>query len=278
MRRIVSGPGRDSTFVLRFPWSGNGRLLKLPMEMTPRPAWNSDLLIQLFLGVFVCLSLGVILSQALLSPGVRGTTEGRFLSFLTQTAVLHIGTILCVRHFLRRHRTTWAEGFGFARAGAGRAVGLGVGVALLATPLAMLLQQLAAQLMMSADVQPRAQEVVRTLEQTVRWEQQIYFALVALILAPAIEEFLFRGILYPAIKQHGFPRLALWSSALLFSLSHANVMTFLPLTFLALVLTWLYERTGNLLAPMVTHAMFNAINFILVIYQHELIGKLRAWQ
>jgi membrane protease YdiL (CAAX protease family) len=31
---------------------------------------------------------------------------------------------------------------------------------------------------------------------------------------------------------------------------------------LALILTWLYERTGSLWAPIVTHSAFNAANFV----------------
>ena len=34
-----------------------------------------------------------------------------------------------------------------------------------------------------------------------------------------------------------------------------------PLLLLALVLTWLYEQTGNLLAPILAHATFNALQF-----------------
>ena len=246
--------------------------------MMTRPTWNLDALIQLFMGVLVFLSVGVIINHALLTTEELATAEGRFLGFMIQTAVLHLGSFLCIAHFLRLHQLDWEKGFGLARVCLRKTIGLAVGVALLATPIAMALQQLVARAMVSVNVEPRAQEVVQTLERTVQWEQQIYFALVALVMAPVIEELVFRGILYPAIRQRGFPRAALWVSALLFAFTHANVMTFIPLTFLALVLTWLYERTGNILAPIVAHGTFNGINFFLVIYQHEIIEKLRAWQ
>jgi CAAX protease family protein len=84
------------------------------------------------------------------------------------------------------------------------------------------------------------------------------------VLAPVAEEMLFRGILYPAVKQAGFPRLALWGTALLFAAVHQNLVTFVPLTVLALALAWLYERTDNLWAPITAHAMFNAMNFVIL--------------
>jgi len=80
---------------------------------------------------------------------------------------------------------------------------------------------------------------------------------------------MFRGILYPVIKQAGYPRLAWWGTALLFALVHLNLVTFVPLLVLALLLTELYERTGNLLAPITAHLLFNALNFAaLLVLQH----------
>jgi len=40
-------------------------------------------------------------------------------------------------------------------------------------------------------------------------------------------------------------------------------MIFLPLFALAMLLTLLYERTNNLLAPITAHSLFNALNFAL---------------
>jgi len=85
---------------------------------------------------------------------------------------------------------------------------------------------------------------------------------VAIGIAPVAEELLFRGILYPAIKQAGFPGVALWGTSLLFAAIHVNLGIFVPLLLLALVLAQLYERTGNLLAPITAHALFNAFNFV----------------
>ena len=44
-----------------------------------------------------------------------------------------------------------------------------------------------------------------------------------------------------------------------------NGAIFLPLFVLALALTWLYEKTDNLLAPITAHALFNAVNFTLLL-------------
>ena len=42
-------------------------------------------------------------------------------------------------------------------------------------------------------------------------------------------ELLFRGVMYPLIKDAGHPHLALWGSSLLFAVIHVNLVTLLPL-------------------------------------------------
>ena len=42
--------------------------------------------------------------------------------------------------------------------------------------------------------------------------ERSYFVFFAVVLAPVAEEFIFRGVLYPFIKQLGWPRLALYRS------------------------------------------------------------------
>lgn len=134
-----------------------------------------------------------------------------------------------------------------------------------------MLQHLSALGMKAVSVQPEVQVVVQTLQQTQTLQQRLFFAFVAILGAPVVEEILFRGILYPAFKQRGWPQLALWGTSLLFALTHANTATFLPLTFFAMVLVFLYERTGNLLAPILTHSLFNAANYCALIFRSELM-------
>jgi membrane protease YdiL (CAAX protease family) len=85
-----------------------------------------------------------------------------------------------------------------------------------------------------------------------------------------VEEALFRGILYPAIKQLGYPRVALWGSSAFFATVHFNMATFLPLLVFAVVLVYLYETFQNLLVPITAHALFNAANFFALIFTDQI--------
>ena len=58
-------------------------------------------------------------------------------------------------------------------------------------------------------------------------------------------------------------------ASLLFAAIHGSAPVFLPLFVFALALTWLYERTEGLLAPMLAHGLFNAANLIILLSQTE---------
>ena len=55
----------------------------------------------------------------------------------------------------------------------------------------------------------------------------------------------------------------------MFALIHGDVAIFVPLFVLALALTWLYEQTGSLLAPIAVHGLFNAANLVLLVLAKE---------
>ena len=172
--------------------------------------------------------------------------------------------LILVARFLREHQINWAEAFGFTNH-RGKAVILGVLVALIFLPLGYALQMLSAFVMMRVphfNMEPQEQLPVHALRVSVSLAGRITLGATAVVLAPIAEEVLFRGILYPAIKQAGFPRLALWGTTLLFAAVHMNLVTFMPLAVLALLLTALYERTDNLLAPITAHALFNTLELV----------------
>jgi len=68
-------------------------------------------------------------------------------------------------------------------------------------------------------------------------------------------------------RRRGWQVLSWFGVSALFALIHMNLQTFLPLFVFALALTWLYEKTDNLLAPITAHALFNATNFALLLWQ-----------
>ncbi len=80
------------------------------------------------------------------------------------------------------------------------------------------------------------------------------------IFAPIAEELFFRGIVFNAWLRESGRVPAYVGSAALFAVIHLSLASFLPIFLLGIALAWVYERTGNLLAPIVMHATVNGIS------------------
>jgi membrane protease YdiL (CAAX protease family) len=141
-----------------------------------------------------------------------------------------------------------------------------LGVTMIVFPIAVFLRWISADLMQRIGRQPAPQQSVQMLQTTVALAPQIYLAIQAIVFAPITEELLFRGILYPSIKQQGYPKLALLITSVLFGALHLNLMLFVPLTFLGLMLGWLYEKTDNLGASIFAHSFFNLANYLWAVW------------
>ncbi len=84
-------------------------------------------------------------------------------------------------------------------------------------------------------------------------------ALVA-ILAGIGEELLFRGVVQDGLSLMLGPAVALILASLLFGLAHAVTPTyFLIASLMGAYLGWLYLHTGNLLVPVIVHALYDWI-------------------
>lgn len=88
---------------------------------------------------------------------------------------------------------------------------------------------------------------------------------IAIAVAPVLEEALFRGvILHGLARRHG-PQSASFWTAVFFSIFHMyNPWQVIPTFFLGLVLAWLVLTTRSLLAAIGVHTLFNAASLTLV--------------
>jgi membrane protease YdiL (CAAX protease family) len=82
----------------------------------------------------------------------------------------------------------------------------------------------------------------------------------AVVLAPIVEELIFRGCLYRFLKSQTTLLPAQIASGLLFSMIHWNLLSFLPLVIVGIFLARVYEKTGSILVAIWFHAFFNAFS------------------
>lgn len=94
---------------------------------------------------------------------------------------------------------------------------------------------------------------------TVAW-----VAFAAVVLAPLLEELMYRVILQGSLERVAPPSVAIVGVALVFSAVH-NPIDVLPLVPLALILGYVYHRTRSYLAVVTAHALFNLTMLVLML-------------
>jgi membrane protease YdiL (CAAX protease family) len=103
------------------------------------------------------------------------------------------------------------------------------------------------------------QDAVRLLQESSDPLTIFLMAWTACVGAPLMEELVFRGYIYPAVKRFANIPVAVLFSGILFGAVHLDLASFLPLTIFGILLALLYERTGSLWAPLATHFAFNSL-------------------
>ena len=79
------------------------------------------------------------------------------------------------------------------------------------------------------------------------------------VLAPVLEEVLFRGAIQGALMRfYGRPWPAIITAALVFGIFHWNPVQVVCATLLGIVFGWIYYRTGSLLSVIVGHVLNNS--------------------
>lgn len=112
---------------------------------------------------------------------------------------------------------------------------------------------------------PEMQEIVQTMISSNDITILIALLFSALIVAPIVEEIIFRGYIYPVLKKYSHRLFAGFMSSLLFAVVHGNVAGLIPLLLLAIILTLCYELTGSIFVPILIHALFNGINSFFIL-------------
>lgn len=89
------------------------------------------------------------------------------------------------------------------------------------------------------------------------------------VVAPIVEELIFRGLIFNGFRKNYNGFIAVFMSALLFSLFHLNPWQ-MPATFvLGLLLGWLMLRTNNILVAIIGHSINNTLVLLVVTYSEQ---------
>jgi membrane protease YdiL (CAAX protease family) len=111
-----------------------------------------------------------------------------------------------------------------------------------------------------------------------QWQLRILIFVVAAVIAPVLEEMMFRGLFQTLLRSllegrdsklegryHAW--IAIFISSGLFSMVHGNVPHWPALFALSVCMGYAYEKSGSLFRPIFIHSLFNATSIIAALYQ-----------
>lgn len=226
--------------ILRFAFAGPNPFPSI------RWAWPEAVLTGAITGFFVLMAFA-----AASAPAARVTLGSVLMSlfFYAGIAVFLVG-------FLVMRGRNPVEAFGLRWPGWPRGWWIIPGGLLVTMPFIVAAQWFAYQM---AGPNAPAQPIVTFLLENPGWSERLAVAAVAIVVAPIVEELIYRGCLYGICRQYVGRLPAVVFSSVVFAVIHGHVPSLPGLFALAFALALVYERTGSLWAPIGMHALFNSL-------------------
>lgn len=203
----------------------------------------------------VVLSLLVVpavyaLTAQLTAGGENGPILTTSAAILAQTAVMF--GLLYLLAIQTWGLTWWQLG---ARPTRGKWIGRAVILGLLAVPVVSVVVQGVQTLTGEPLDNPQIQMLAPA---GFSWLSAVTTVLLASIVAPFVEEFLFRGLVHRWISERTGMWIAIPISAAVFAALHGIPMLIPPLFVVGCLLAWVYEKSGSIWPCIVLHGVYNA--------------------
>src|SRR5688572_28668271 len=161
--------------------------------MISEKPWRAEAVLLLGAGLLGILSMSVL--AAALMKGKDAAPD--FIGFVVSTIVGQAFAIVLIHIFVKAHGMSWRDFLGLRQRSIVRILLFALALAVVATAVTNAVNLLIVQLITQFHKPPEQQIAVQVLETTTHPAQRAIFALAAIVMAPIVEEILFRGILYP---------------------------------------------------------------------------------
>ncbi len=233
--------------------------------------WRGEAVLQFIGAQLICFCLAVMIAGLLQKAGLAAFQPPDGMGTVLLGVLGFQGAAwLLILFFLRQHQVGWRDAFGWHGPNLKKSLLLAVGALAIMLPAVWLLQTFSCAALEKIGWPVENQRAVGIFIGIKSFWLRAGFGFIIIVIVPVAEEFIFRGMLYPFVKQLGSPRAAFFGVSAVFAAIHFDAGTFVPLFALALALTWLYEKTGNLLAPITAHSLFNATNLVALLFLPQL--------
>jgi len=184
--------------------------------MLSEKPWRLEQVLLLGLRLLASVFIGGLLISGLAATHWLGSSAMKVVTLLVSISSFHGAALVLIHASLRDYGSSWADAFGFWAPGIGRTILMALLVMLGILPIAWSLQQFSVWVMELIHLHPEVQSQVQMVQTADTLPMKLLLGFLAILVAPLGEELVFRGVIYPTLKQLGFPQLALWGTSLLF--------------------------------------------------------------
>lgn len=210
--------------------------------------------VDVLLGALLGLGMGLFLDNA---SGLGGDSIVFNFGFYAISRLVGMWLIL---KFAKRKGTT-PVALGFRRFHFGRALGGVLAAALLLVVITGVAFTLTEKIAPSLNLD-QEQDLIFTAAST---PVEIGLAFIALVMiAPVVEEAVFRGLMLPALAKRWGWMLATIITSVLFGAIHGQLNVGIVTFFMGLLLAWLYRRSNSLWPAIMFHSLKNLVAFALI--------------
>lgn len=205
------------------------------------------------LGLATLFSLNAAASSSSGSKMVLHTDD------LIFNALISAGVFVFISAFLSLRGVNVGSLAGFSKLGIWRTVATG-GILLFAAYPLIFLADLVTQRVLGGSTSK--QGIVELFSGSQTLQQRVLIIILAVAIAPMVEEFVFRFYLYGVIKRYLGRFAGLIANSILFAAVHAHMPSAAPLFVLGACFTLAYEWSGSILVSMTMHALFNSLTLV----------------
>jgi membrane protease YdiL (CAAX protease family) len=215
--------------------------------------------------------LAVLLAALFAFSVAAGTSSGEKLTMGTRELIanglISAAIFVFVAAFLKIRGLDLAALGGFNRFGFWRTLVTGLVLLFAAYPLIFLADLLSQRVLGGTTSK---QGIVELFNDSQTIQQRVLIIVLAVVIAPMVEEFVFRFYLYGVMRKYVGRFAGLVANSLLFAAVHGHVPSAAPLFVLGVCFTLAYEWSGSILVAMTMHALFNSLTLTALAFPETL--------
>ncbi len=230
--------------------------------------WNIIDVLKVFLFYFLMMQVGIpallwIIKETLGLDLIE--SFGSNVVVLSLSLFVNILTCIYIFHIIRTGYGLSIKSLGFTANDWKADIKFGLKRYFIVLPVIIFAGYVADYVLRYFDLVPEQQEILRKVLEEDSLAVLTFMVSFGVLAAPIMEELVFRGFLQSAVRNTLGKQKAILVSGLLFAIVHLDVYIFLQIFILGLLLAYLFEKTGSLIAPITVHIFHNSATLAIVL-------------